>query len=191
MKKQDKNKAKSVRKTSIDGLFVLDAPIFSDQRGFFREFLRFSELEKLAGIKFSPVQINHSMSYPRVLRGLHADRWNKIVYPITGRAFSAIVDIREGSYTFGRVECFFFDDKNRFGLFISKGLANSICALDQVVHYIYLVDQYYDSKNPGTIAIKWDDKDLAIDWPVKNPILSEKDRNNPSLKEIFLKINKK
>lgn len=192
MRRQGKNNVKTVRRTSIDGLFVLDGPIFSDQRGFFREFVRFSELEKLSGIKFYPVQINHSVSYHRDLHVLHADKWNKIVYPITGRAFSAIADIRKGSNTFAKVKTFFFDEKRRFGLFISKGLVNSICALDQVVHYIYLVDRYYNPKNPGTISVRWDDEDLSIDWPIKDPIMSERDRKNPSLKKrFFLKKNKK
>lgn len=124
------------------------------------------------------------MSVPGVIRALHAENWNKIVYPITGKMFAAIVDIRPGSRTFGRVETFEFNEEIPKALFIPKGLANSICVVgEKPVHYLYLVDEYYDGKD--TRAIAWDDPDLNIKWPVKNPIISERDMNNPTLRELF------
>lgn len=174
----------NVKTTSIPGLLILDRPINKDERGFFREIFRMDELEKLGGVKFEGVQMNHSHSETGVLRGIHAERWNKIVYPLNGEVFVAIVDIREDLPTFAKVETFVINDKTRFGLFIPIGLANSLCVTSQsAVDYIYLVDAYYDGSD--TRAIVWDDPDLAIDWPIKDPILSERDQNNPRLRDLF------
>lgn len=172
-----------VERTKIPGLLVIDRPTFKDKRGFFREIVRLSDLGKL-GIKFRPIQLNHSYSKPRVIRALHSENWNKLVYPLTGEMFAAIADIRPNSETFARVETFSFEEGLPKALFIPKGLANSICVRGaKPVHYLYLVDKYYDGKD--TRAVAWNDPDLAIDWPVKNPIISERDKNNPTLRELF------
>lgn len=173
-----------IKKTSIPGLLILERPIHIDERGFFRELFHKDELEKIAGVKFDGVQMNHSHSNPGVIRGIHAEEWNKIIYPVSGEVFIAIADIRLDSPTFAKVETFNVSDDNRIGLFISKGLANSFCVTgNQPVDYIYLVDAYYDGSD--TRAIAWDDPDLNINWPVKNPIISERDRNNPRLRDLF------
>src|SRR3990167_5715448 len=173
-----------IKTTSIPGLLILERPIFSDERGFFRELFHKDELEKTAGLKFEGVQMNHSHSVPGAIRGIHAEKWNKIIYPVCGEVFIAIVYIRPDSPTFSKVETFNINDNNRIGLFIPNGLANSLCATgDQDVDYIYLVDAYYDGSD--TRAIAWDDPNLAIDWPIKDPIISERDKNNPRLRELF------
>lgn len=174
----------NVKKTSIEGLFILNRPFVPDERGFFRELFHKDELEKVSGVKFEGIQMNHSHSLPKVLRGIHAEKWNKIIYPVSGEVFVAIVDVRPKSPTFARVETFEINDENRFGLFISKGLANSLCVTgEQSVDYIYLVDVYWDGTD--TRAIAWDDPDLNIDWPIKNPIVSQRDQNNPRLRDLF------
>lgn len=173
-----------IKTTTIAGLLILERPIFSDERGFFRELFHKDELEKMIGFKFDGVQMNHSHSIPRVIRGIHAENWNKIIYPVSGEVFIAIVDVRPESPTFARVETFNVSDNKRIGLFIPKGLANSLCVIgDKAVDYIYLVDAYYDGGD--TRAIAWDDPDLAIRWPVKNPIISQRDSNNPNLRDLF------
>lgn len=175
---------KFVKSTSISGLLILERPIFSDERGFFRELFHQDELEKVSGMKFEGIQMNHSHSKSGVIRGIHAEQWNKIVYPVSGEAFIAIVDLRPDSLTFGKVEVFNVNDENRIGFFIPVGLANSICVVgDKPVDYIYLVDAYWDGSD--TRAIAWDDPDLNIDWPIKNPIISERDKNNPKLRDLF------
>lgn len=172
-----------IKKTSIPGLLILERPVFSDERGFFRELFHKDELEKEAGIKFNGVQVNHAHSLPGVIRGIHAEAWNKVIYPVSGKVFIAIVDLRDCP-TFAKVEIFNVDDENRFGLFIPKGLANSLCVIGKnPVDYMYLVDSYYDGSD--TRAVAWNDPDLAIDWPIKDPIISERDRNNPTLRELF------
>lgn len=173
-----------IKKTSIEGLLVLERPTFSDDRGFFREVFHKNELEAITGTNFETLQMNHALSKKGVIRGLHAEKWNKIAYPLTGKMFAAIVDIRPESETFGKYEIFTIDSQERKALFIPIGLANSICVLgEEDVNYIYLVDAYYDGSD--TRAIAWDDPDLNIAWPIENPIISERDKNNPTLREMF------
>lgn len=175
---------KYIKTTSIPGLLILERPIFSDKRGFFRELFHKDELEEVIGFKFDGIQMNHSHSLPGVLRGIHAEEWNKIIYPVCGQVFVAIVDIRPDSPTFSKVETFVIDDGNRIGLFIPNGLANSLCIMgDKAVDYIYLVDAYWDGTD--TRAIAWNDPDLNIKWPIKDPIISERDQNNPKLRDLF------
>lgn len=173
-----------IKQTSIPGLLILERPTLDDERGFFREVFHLDELEKVLGYAFKPVQWNHSHSLPKVIRALHAENWNKLVYPVSGEMFAAVVDIRPDSETFGKFETFTFSDKERFALFIPKGLANSICVTgEEAVDYIYLVDKYYDGSD--TRAIAWDDPDININWPIENPIISERDRNSPNLRDLF------
>ena len=180
--------AQAISKTSIPGLLVIERPVYQDMRGFFHEIFRLNELEKASGIKFRPVQASHAYSLPRVIRAIHTEGWNKLIYPVTGKMFAAIVDPRPESSTFGRVETFIFDntkkDSHHRALFIPKGLGNSVCVTGrQSVDYIYLVDDYWDDKKASGIA--WDDPDLAIKWPIKNPIISKRDKSNPTLRELF------
>lgn len=172
-----------VKTTSIPGLLVLERPAVSDERGFFKEIFHLDELEEMLGYEFKPVQANHSQSRVNVLRGLHAENWNKLVYPLTGKVFVAIADIRSESESFGRVETFTIDDPSRFALFIPKGLANSFCVIEGTANYLYLVDSYYDGSDQS--GITWDDPDLNIHWPIKNPIISDRDRNNSRLRDLF------
>jgi dTDP-4-dehydrorhamnose 3,5-epimerase len=179
-----KNTNNFIIKTSISGLYIIERPTFNDERGFFREIFRLDDLEKETGIKFNIVQSNHARSLPNVIRALHAEDWNKLVYPVRGEIFSAIVDIRPDSPTFGKYETFKFNEDSHKALFIPKGLANSICVTgNEPVDYLYLVDAYYNGGDRKAIA--WNDPDLKIPWPIKDPIVSERDKNNPTLRQMF------
>lgn len=188
MKKLDKNNTENyIRETSIPGLLIIERPIFPDERGFFHEVFRLNGLKQF-GVTFNPVQWGHSLNYPRVIRAIHTEEWQKIVYPITGKMFAAFVDTRPNSPTFSKVETLIFDnttsDSKHPAVFIPPGVGNSICVFgDEPVQYMYLVDEYWDNSKAKGIA--WDDPDLAIDWPVKEPILSDRDRNNPKMRELF------
>jgi dTDP-4-dehydrorhamnose 3,5-epimerase len=174
----------TVRELSIPGLFLVERQTNRDDRGFFREVVRWDELEAEMGFGFRPVQWNHSVSEPGVLRALHAEMWNKLVYPVTGRMFAVVVDIRPEMDTFGHTVELTFDASDPTALFVPAGLANSICVVgDDPVHYLYLVDAYYDGSD--TRAIAWDDPDLDIRWPITDPTLSQRDRENPRLRELF------
>ena len=178
-----------ISKTSIPGVVIIEMPIYEDVRGFFHEVFRQNELEEAIGIKFNPVQWSHSMNHPGVIRAVHTENWNKLVYPVTGVLYAPIVDLRPESPTFRMVEYITIDntDENspRQAIFISKGgVGNSICAVGgEDLHYLYLVDEYWDDAKAKGVA--WDDPDLNIKWPIEGPILSDRDKNNPTLKEMF------
>jgi dTDP-4-dehydrorhamnose 3,5-epimerase len=178
-----------VKKTSIPGLLVIERPVFRDDRGLFHEIFRSNELEEAIGTKFNPVQWSHSRSLPKVIRAIHTEDWNKHVYPVTGKMFAAICDLRPESPTFGKVETFEFDaddpNSTQKALFIPKGgIGNSICVVgDKPVEYVYLVDEYWD--NAKAKGIIWNDPDLAIKWPIADPIVSERDQKNPTVREMF------
>lgn len=173
-----------VKKTSIEGLLIIEMPDHSDERGFFREVFHVNEIEEVLRHEFKPLQMNHARSNSKVLRGIHAENWNKLIYPVNGEVFAVILDIRVDSPTFSKFETFTIDDSNRIALFISKGLANSYVVIGKdIVEYIYLVDRYYDGS--PTKAIAYDDPDLNINWPISDPIISERDRNSIKLRELF------
>jgi dTDP-4-dehydrorhamnose 3,5-epimerase len=168
--------------TSLAGLLRIERPLRHDERGYFHEVVRPGELQALTGTEFVLRQVNHSRSVKGVLRGLHAERWDKIVWVVRGRAFSAIVDIRPDSATFGRYETFELNDQNGLALYIPSGFANSIAALEDT-DYVYMVNKVYDGND--TFAVTWDDPDINVVWPLANPIISERDRFNPRLRDLF------
>jgi len=181
-----RNISEFVEETEIPGLVIVKRPTFVDERGFFREVTRLSDLESV-GIKFAPVQVNHSLSVAGTIRAIHTETINKLVYPLTGRMFAAFVDVRTDSAAFGKVITINFDSLNKASetaVFIPKGVGNSICSIGpDPLHYIYLVDGYWTAN--GAQGIAWDDPDLDIKWPIKDPIISERDRNNPTMIELF------
>jgi dTDP-4-dehydrorhamnose 3,5-epimerase len=189
MQEPDNNKKTSVEKTSIPGVLIISSPVFSDERGFFHEVFRRNELQEKTGIDFNPVQWSHSMSLPGVIRAIHTEDWNKLIYPVTGILYAPIVDLRPDSTMFRKVEYITIDntktDSPRKAIFLPKGgVGNSICAIgNEPLHYMYLVDEYWDNDKAKGVA--WNDPDLNIEWPVNNPILSDRDRDNPSLRELF------
>jgi dTDP-4-dehydrorhamnose 3,5-epimerase len=171
------------RPGSLDGLWIFERSTHADDRGFFHEAFRATELEEVLRRTISFVQLNHSRSRRGVLRGLHAENWEKLVYVPRGEVFTAVADIRPDSPTFGRVETFFFDDSNRATLFLPRGVAHGYCVLSDEADYIYQASAYYDGSD--TTAVAWDDPDLAVPWPIPNPLLSDRDQHNPLLRELF------
>jgi len=172
----------------IKGLYKIERPTFFDERGFFHEVFRLNELKEATGIDFRPVQWGHSFSKPKVIRAIHSEQWNKLVYPVTGKMLAVIVDLEPESQTFAQYEKIVIDNTDpkgpHFALFLAKGLGNSICVLgEEPVNYLYLVDEYWDNKKAKGVA--FDDPDLAINWPIKEPIISQRDRNNPYLRDLF------
>lgn len=176
-----------IKSTGIHGLFIINRDTFTDNRGFFREVYHLNELEEVLGYEFTVLQMNHSSSFPGVIRGIHPDPWDKLVYPLNGKTFIAVADINPLSPTFKRVETFTLDDNCRSALFIQKGLGNSMCVMgEETVNYIYLVTSYWDGNLlSGTRAVAYNDPDLNISWPVKNPIISDKDAQNKTLREYY------
>jgi dTDP-4-dehydrorhamnose 3,5-epimerase len=173
-----------IEETSIDGLLVLRWPTHGDDRGFFRQTYQLQELTEALGRRPDLRQGNHARSAPGVLRGFHAEPWDKLVYVVRGTAMAAIADIRPESPTFGRVETFHLGDRpgERLRLFVSEGLANAYCTYgDTGVDYLYDVSEEYRPCDKRSVA--WDDPDLAVQWPVTTPVLSDADRENPTLRQ--------
>ncbi|CAN5205736.1 dTDP-4-dehydrorhamnose 3,5-epimerase [soil metagenome] len=177
-----------VETTDIEGLLVVRWDTFGDDRGFFRQTYQVRELSDALGREVVLRQGNHSHSVPGVLRGFHAEPWDKLVYVVRGLAMAAVADIRPQSPTFGEVCTFMLGEPpegERIRLFIAEGLANSFVTLgEEAIDYLYDVSGYWQA---GVVqpAVAWDDPDLAVDWPLSDPILSDKDRANPTLRETF------
>ncbi|MBI2621359.1 MAG: dTDP-4-dehydrorhamnose 3,5-epimerase family protein [Candidatus Levybacteria bacterium] len=175
-----------IARTSISGLLLIQRPTISDDRGFFREPVRIKEIEEAAGISFPVAQMNHARSSKNTLRGIHIAPWNKLVYVTKGKVQAVIADLRENSGTFGKYESFIIGDENRASIFVPSGFGNSYVVLSDDADYVYLTDQEWaPDKEFGVI---WNDPDLNIKWEFEGePVLSEKDQQNPTLKEIFPK----
>ncbi len=173
----------NVYKTSIEGLLYYNRTLHGDDRGFFSEVSHLPVIQKVTGIDFSVKQINHARSEKNVVRGIHAEDWNKFVFIASGKAFCAVVDLRPDSQTYKKVETFIlgFDDESLHGgLFIPRGLGNSVAVLEGPLDYIYFVDKLYTERDPaGDVAISLFDPQLAIEWPIprEQMIISERDEN--------------
>jgi len=177
-----------IEQTILPGVFKIKRQTFSDDRGFFREVARLTELEKITGQTFNAKQLNHARSAKFTLRGIHAAPWNKLIYVISGEIQCVLVDFRQKSPTFGKNESFFIGDNDKSALSLPAWVGNSYLALSESVDYIYLTDQEWSPNMEKSVI--WNDPDLAIDWKLdgEEPKLSERDKTNPTFKSLF-KIN--
>ena len=164
--------------TQIKGLLVFKGKKFYDSRGYFREVL----LEKLINRKFKFNVV--SMSKKNVIRGLHFQKVKpqaKFISVIKGKIVDVVVDIRKNSKTYGRHFRIILSDKNSTSLFIPEGFAHGFGGLDKENIVVYSCTNYRYKK--GEKGILWNDKSLKINWIIKNPIISSKDRKNKTFKE--------
>ncbi len=189
---QDKQLSKHIFKTAINGLYYITINKYNDQRGFFSQIVEISELEQVLGKKFEVKQVNYSNSKTNVVRGMHAEGWNKLVTVTHGTVFSALADIRPNSSSFRVIEYFQlgFDlaENTAPALFISQGIANSICAVKGPANYIYLVDKLYKDRSlKDNASLDIFDPDLNINWPIakKDIILSKRDKKVMKLSEMI------
>jgi dTDP-4-dehydrorhamnose 3,5-epimerase len=169
----------------LTGMFIIDLDVRADEDrpgGSFREVFHAAKLNALGLPRFTPVQWNVSESTAGTLRGIHAEPWNKLVHAAAGRAFACIADIRADSPTVGETWIGELDSSR--ALFVGAGLANGFQALSDIVVYAYLVDQHW-SADVTYPAVAWNDPDLAVPWPITDERLSvsQRDRNNPTLRE--------
>ncbi len=167
----------------IEGPKKIRPKVFHDDRGFFLESYR-EPLYK-EGINTRFVQVNLSYSKKGTLRGMHFQLPNqaKLVTVLTGKIFDVFVDVRPNSPTFGKWEGVYLDEESHEQLFIPGGFAHGFCVLSEDVRVLYKVSEIYDPKNER--SFRYDDPDVAIQWPAVDLILSEKDQKAPSFKEIF------
>lgn len=172
-----------VSEGKLKGIKIIEPKVFRDARGFFIESYNASKLAEY-GISLNFIQDNHSYSVKNVLRGLHYQvnpGQDKIVRVTAGEVFDVVVDIRRNSSTFGEWESFILSAENMKQVFIPKGFAHGFCALSDNVDFLYKCSEYYSPKDERGII--WNDPEIGIDWPVKEPLLSPKDTVYPQLKD--------
>lgn len=173
-----------IKTFEIKELLEITRPTFPDDRGFFKETVRIPAINNVLGYEFKLAQMNHSRSGKNSLRGIHAAPWNKIIYVTKGSVQSVIIDLRKDSSTFGKHQTFIIGEENKSSIFVPAGCGNSYLVLTEEADYTYLTDQEWAPNIEKSVA--WNDPDLKIEWNLEvEPILSEKDRNNPPLREIF------
>lgn len=174
----------SIKQTQLTGVLEVLRPTFADDRGFFRESLRKSELEAVTGNPFTIVQVNHARSSKGTLRGIHIAPWNKLIYVPRGKVQAVIVDLKEGSPTFGQYQSFIIGDEYRASIYVPAGCGNSYLVMSDDADYTYLTDQEWAPGLEHNIA--WNDPTIGVKWELDGePILSEKDKSNPSFKEAY------
>jgi dTDP-4-dehydrorhamnose 3,5-epimerase len=166
----------------IDGPFEVIPDIFTDERGIFFESFR---AEKF-GIDKVFIQDNHSFSYKNVLRGIHFQlnpyEQGKLVRVTYGKAYDVAVDLRPGSDTFGKYIAVILDSKQNNMFYIPEGFGHGFVAMENCILQYKCTSYYYA---PSDTGIRWNDQDLKISWPIKNPILSKKDSELPSFKSFI------
>lgn len=170
--------------TRLPGCKVIEPAVFGDARGYFFESWnagRFAE----HGLPAAFVQSNISSSSRGVLRGLHY-QWprsqGKLVTVLEGEVYDVAVDIRRGSPTFGQWEALVLSAENRRQFWIPEGFAHGFAVLSETALFHYLCTDVYVKE--ADAAVRWNDADIAVDWPVSAPTLSAKDENAPFLKDI-------
>jgi dTDP-4-dehydrorhamnose 3,5-epimerase len=177
------------KKLEIPGLILIEPKVFEDGRGFFMETYKMPDFSA-AGVKENFVQENHSRSSKGVLRGLHYQNppfaQGKLVRAIRGKILDVAVDIRKGSPTWGKWVGVILSEKNRNTLYVPAGLAHGFCVLSEIAEVIYKTTNVYSAESEAGII--WNDEDLNIEWPVKEPILSEKDAKWPSLRNADIRF---
>ncbi len=166
-------------KEPLPGLLIIKPKVFEDERGFFLETWQ-KERYKEIGIEEEFVQDNWSRSKKGVLRGLHFQKdhpQGKLVSVRTGKVFDVAVDIRKDSQTFGKWHGEELSDHNHLQMYVPPGFAHGFCVLSEVADFSYKCTDYYKSDDESGII--WNDTDLNIEWPVSNPVVSDKDSQLP------------
>jgi dTDP-4-dehydrorhamnose 3,5-epimerase len=170
--------------TKLDGVVLIEPVVHGDERGFMVESFSRHAWGDL-GVDVDFVQHNHSRSRKGTLRGIHFQTepgQAKLVRCARGEILDVAVDLRRASPTYGQWEAHVLDDVRHRQLFVPVGFGHGFAVLSDEADVAYQVSSYYD---PGTEAgIAWDDPDVAVDWQVSEPLLSERDKSAPTLAEI-------
>ena len=165
----------NVIQTKLKDCVVIEPKVFGDHRGFFMETYQEKRYQE-SGLDLQFVQDNHSRSQYGVLRGLHFQLnkpQGKLVRVTAGEVFDVAVDLRKDSETYGQWEAVVLSGENHKQFYVPPGFAHGFVVLSETADFLYKCTDYYDPTDES--GIRWDDPDLAIEWPIKNPQLSEKD----------------
>ncbi len=170
--------------SSLPGVCVVEPNVFGDHRGFFMECYQ-KQRYMDNGIDTIFVQDNISFSVRNTLRGLHYQYPRgqaKLVQVLQGEIFDVVVDIRKGSPTWGQWFGVTLSSENKRQVFIPNGYAHGFCVTSETALFAYKCSDYYLPEDEG--GIRWDDPHIGIQWPVKRPILSDRDKHYSALNEI-------
>ena len=173
-------------RTKFKGLIIFKKKYFNDNRGYFLELYKKKIIKK--NFPFTCI----SYSKKNVIRGLHIQLKNsqgKLLTVIKGKIFDVVLDLRLNSKTFGKIYKIVLSERNSKSLYIPPGFAHGFCGLDKENYIIYSCTEYRNKQSE--IGIMWNDKDLKIKWPIKKPLLSNKDKENFSFKKIKSLIKRK
>jgi dTDP-4-dehydrorhamnose 3,5-epimerase len=174
-----------VEKLEIEGLLIIRPTVYEDDRGYFFEAFNAAKFKE-AGLEVGFVQDNLSKSSKNVLRGLHFQNppfaQGKLVSVIRGSVLDVAVDIRKNSPTYGQHYSIVLSEKNKIQFYLPPGFAHGFKTLEDNTVFSYKCTEGYNKDSEG--SIKWNDKQLAIDWDTENPIVSEKDQISPSFQEL-------
>ena len=170
-----------VSELELPGVILVEPKVFEDDRGFFMETYH-AERYAEYGMQGKFVQDNHSKSVKGTLRGLHYQLGHpqgKLVRVTQGEVFDVAVDVRRGSPHFGKWVGVTLSAENKRQFYIPEGFAHGFCVMSETAEFLYKCTDYYAPDEERGII--WNDPDISIDWPVKAPLLSEKDKNWPVL----------
>ncbi len=170
--------------TRIDGLVLIEPEVHGDQRGFLVESYR-ADLWRELGVDTDFVQQNSSRSEGGTLRGIHFQTrpgQAKLVRCSRGEIFDVAVDLRRSSPTFGRWEGHRLDDRSHHQLYLPVGFGHGFCVISEEADVSYQLSSYFDPAAEAGIA--WDDPAVGIEWPLEQPLLSQRDLSAPRLADV-------
>jgi len=174
----------SFKRLSIPEVILVEPKVFPDERGFFLESFKESTFQE-NGITTKFVQDNYSHSIKGVLRGLHYQKnpkaQAKLVTAIRGEIFDVAVDIRKDSPTYGKWVGEILSEQNHKSLYVPEGFAHGFLCLSDEADVVYKVNEEYSAENDR--GMLWNDPAVGVKWPAENPIISEKDKQQPLLEK--------
>ena len=173
-------------KSKLKDCLIIKPEIFRDNRGFFYESFHKLKYKEHAGINLNFVQDNFSHSSKNVLRGLHFQKTKpqgKLVRVIKGEVFDVAVDIRKESPTFGQWDSVILSESNSKQFWIPPGFAHGFLVLSDYADFEYKCTDFYDSDDEGSIV--WNDPKININWPIENPIISDKDIKAALFEDLY------
>ncbi len=172
-------------KTKLEGVVIIEPDVFGDNRGFFMESWNKKKMLE-AGLDYDFVQDNHSKSTVKgTLRGIHFQKGDKaqakLVRCVKGSVLDVAVDLRRNSPTFKQWVGVELSEENKKQLLIPRGFGHGFVTLTDDVEFLYKADNYYAPE--ADAGVRWNDPEIGVEWGIENPVLSEKDKKNPFLKD--------
>lgn len=173
-----------ILETKLPGAVIIEPDVFGDSRGYFLETWN-RERYAAAGLDINFVQDNLSFSRRGTLRGLHFQNpgaQGKLVSVLVGEVYDVAVDVRHGSPTFGQWVGVRLSAENKLQFYVPSGFAHGFCVTSDTALFAYKCTEFYNGKAEASIL--WNDPALGINWPTADPLLSEKDRTAPCLRDL-------